>query len=324
MDQARITFLDISTMGVGDLDFSPLEALGQFQSFPTTSPDQLRERLEDVDVAIVNKVVIGGAEMEASPALKLIQLSATGYNNIDLEQARQRGVTVCNVSGYSSDSVAQHTIALMLNLVTSANRYATEIPRWCSSPIFTRLDYPITELAGKVLGLAGSGGIGSRVADIAEALGMRVQFLQRPGSESEGTTDRPRLPADEFFASSDVISLHCPLTDENRHMINATTLGEMKRHGILINTGRGDLVNELDLAAALREGTIAAAGLDVLSSEPPPPDNPLVVLAQELPERLIITPHTAWASVEARRRLLSGMVENIQAWQRGKPLNEVS
>jgi len=324
MDPTRITFLDISTMDAGDIDFAPLEGLGQFQSFPTTAPHQISSRLSRTDVAIVNKVIIGAAEIDTCPDLKLIQLSATGYNNIDLEAAREHGIIVCNVSGYSSDSVAQHTIGLMLNLVTSIHRFSNEVSRWCTSPIFTRLDFPIAELAGKTLGIAGSGGIGSRVATIAEALGMCVQFLQRPGSEQSGTTDRPRLPAERFFATSDVISLHCPLTEENRHMINAATLGLMKREAILINTGRGDLINEADLAEALRGKTIAAAGLDVLSKEPPTPDNPLVQLAEELPAQLIITPHTAWASTEARRRLLLGMVDNIRAWQHGKPINQVN
>jgi glycerate dehydrogenase len=211
----------------------------------------------------------------------------------------------------------------MLNLVTSIHRFAGEVDRWCDSPIFTRLDYPISELSGSTIGIAGSGGIGSRVADIAAALGMRVQFLLRSGSGAGSTQDRPRVAADEFFATSDVISLHCPLTDETRHMINPASLAKMKPSAILINTGRGDLVDETALAATLADGRIAAAGLDVLSIEPPTRANPLVQLAQRSPGKLIISPHSAWASAEARARLLDGMVDNIRAWQAGQPQNVV-
>ena len=324
MQQTRITFLDLSTMQAGDLDFSGLEALGRFQTFPTTSPDQVVGRLSETDVAIVNKVVIGKPEMAACPELKLIQLSATGFNNIDIDAARARGITVCNVSGYSSPTVAQHAIALLLSLATSIHRFAGEASAWCDSPIFTRLDYPATELEGKTLGLVGSGDIGSRVADIGRALGMAVQFLARDGSTKASTRERPRVTWKEFLATSDAISLHCPLTVENHHMINHDALSQMKPNAFLINTGRGDLVDEAALAAALREGTIAGAGLDVLSVEPPPSDHPLVQLAQDQPHRLVITPHSAWTSTEARTRLLDGMVENIRAWQAGSPINVVS
>jgi len=320
----RITFLDISTMDAGDLDFAPLEALGQFESFATTSPDEVTARLAASEVAIVNKVVIGAPEMAACLELKLIQLSATGTNNIDLVAAKARGITVCNVSGYSSDTVAQHTISLLLNLATSAHRFATETDKWSRSPIFTRLDYPATELAGKTIGLAGSGDIGSRVANIAEALGMKVQFLAREGSGKNGTPNRPRVAEDEFYSTSDVISLHSPLTDENQHMINATTLAKMKPSAFLINTSRGPLIDEDALASALENNSIAGAGLDVLSTEPPAADNPLIRLAQSHPGKLLITPHSAWTSTEARSRLLTGMVENIRNWQAGAPTNVVS
>ena len=324
MEHPHIIFPDISTMDAGDIDFSPLASIGTFESFPTTPPALVATRLAVADVAIVNKVVLGAAEMDACPRLRLIQLSATGYNNIDLQAASDRGISVCNVRGYSSDSVAQHTIGLLLNLVTSIHRFANEASRWCESPIFTRLDYPISELAGKTMGIVGSGGIGTRVADIAAALGMGIQFLQRRGSATRSLPGRPRVASDEFFASSDVISLHCPLTDENRHMIDATSLARMKRSAILINTGRGDLVDEAALAQALADDQIAAAGLGVLSTEPPAADHPLIRLAQTSPGRLIITPHSAWAAVEARRRLLEGIVGNIRAWQAGQPQNLVN
>jgi glycerate dehydrogenase len=324
MPTPRITFLDISTMDAGDIDFSPLKSIGTFQSFPTTKPDQVIARLAGSDVAVINKILIGEEVMVSCPGLKLIQLSATGYNNIDLESARIRGITVCNVSGYSSATVAQHAVALLLNLATSIHRFAGEARQWCNSPIFTRLDYPATELAGKTLGIAGSGDIGGRVADIAAALGMRVQFLARAGSEKSASADRPRVSSDEFFSTSDAITLHCPLTPQNHHMINAATLAKMKPSAFLINTGRGDLVDESALAVALEKGIITGAGLDVLSTEPPSANNPLVRLAASHPECLIITPHSAWTSTEARTRLLDGMINNIRAWQAGTPTNEVT
>lgn len=324
MSKPRITFLDISTMDAGDIDFSPLVDIGTFHCFPTTSPDEVIYRLADTDVAIVNKVVLGEEEISACPDLKLIQLSATGYNNIDLEAAAAHGVTVCNVGGYSSDTVAQHTIGLLLNLATSIHRLAAETARWCESPIFTRLDYPATELAGKTLGIAGSGNIGERVASIAAAMGMRIQFLARPGSMKISSHGHPRVEADEFYRTSDAITLHCPLTAENRHMINAETLTKMKPTAFLINTGRGDLVDELALATALEKKDIAGAGLDVLSEEPPPADHPLIRLSQDHPGcPLIITPHSAWTSTEARKRLLDGMAANIKAWRAGRPTNVV-
>ena len=324
MNRLQITFLDLSTIDAGDIDFSPVTALGAFTSFPVTAPGEVVERLAGADVAIVNKVVLGAAEIAACPNLKLIQLAATGYNNVDLDAARARGITVCNVRGYSSDTVAQHTLSLLLNLATSIHRFAGEAAKWCDSPIFTRLDYPATELAGKVLGLVGSGDIGGRVADIASALGMRIQFLARQGSAKEDTPERRRVGPDEFFASSDAVSLHCPLTAENRHMINAETLAQMKPSAFLINTGRGDLVDERALAEALGEGTIAGAGLDVLSQEPPPPGHPLIRLAANRPGKLIITPHSAWTSTEARTRLLEGIAKNVEAWQAGSPTSTVS
>ncbi|MFT5105818.1 MAG: glycerate dehydrogenase [Pseudoalteromonas tetraodonis] len=319
-----MTFLDISTMDAGDIDFSPLENSGHFEHFPTTSPAQVVERLSQTEVAIVNKVVLGKAEIAACPKLKLIQLSATGYNNIDLDAARAHGVAVCNVSGYSTETVAQHTIGLLINLATSIHLLAGEAGRWPASPIFSRLDYPALELHGKTLGIAGSGAIGSRVADIASALGMNIQFLAREDSTNPASPDRPKVGVKQFFSTSDAISLHCPLTPQTHHMINAQTLRQMKAGAFLLNTGRGDLVNETDLAVALEQELIAGAGLDVLSKEPPASDHPLIKLAERLPRRLIITPHSAWSSVEARTRLIEGMATNIRNWLAGTLTNEVS
>ena len=317
---APIVFLDRDTLDAGDIDFAPLEALGPVTYHGVTRPADLHGRLAGAGIVLTNKVVIDAAAMDAAPDLKLIQVVATGTNNVDLNAARERGIAVCNVSGYSTPSVAQQTFALLLNLVTSTHRLAAESPRWAESPIFTRLDYPITELAGRTLGIAGLGEIGRAVARIGEAFGMTVVGLGRPSSASD-PGDYPRLPRERYFAECDVISLHCPLTEDNRHLINADTLAMMKPTAFLINTGRGPLVDETALLDALRTGRIAGAGLDVLSVEPPAPGHPLLDPSLT---NLIVTPHTAWASREARRRLLDRVVANLRAFLAGESLVRVA
>lgn len=307
----KIIFLDAATTTRDDIDFSPLEALGELILHDHTLPADTASRAADADILLSNKVVVDAAAMDAAPNLKLIQVCATGTNNVDLDAARERGITVCNVSGYSTPAVVQHTFTLILNLVTQIHRFAAEAPAWADSPFFTRLDYPVSELAGKTLGIAGLGTIGSTVADVAEAFGMKVIGLAREGSTSGG--DRPRLPAAEFYATADVISLHCPLTPETDRMINAESLRLMQPHTLLINTGRGPLIDEAALVTALEENIIAGAGLDVLTTEPPAADHPLLLASEKFPN-LLITPHTAWSSVEARRRLMTGVEQNLQAF----------
>jgi glycerate dehydrogenase len=316
-----LVFLDRSTTDRGDLDFTALESLGRLVSYPTSTREETRGRLGSADIVLTNKAVLGPEEMDAAPALKLIQVVATGVNNIDLEAARARGLAVCNVSGYSTEAVAQHVFASLLNLATNVHRFAAEPERWATSPIFTRLDYPVTELAGKTLGIVGLGSIGRAVARIGAAFGMRVVAYARGASDSSG--EIPRLAPDEFFASCDAITLHCPLTPETRHFINATTLAKMKPGAILINTGRGDLIEESDLVAALRAGTLRAAAVDVLTPEPPAPDHPFLAAVAAGLDNLFITPHTAWSAVEARQRLLDGIVANIEAFRKGERVNRV-
>jgi glycerate dehydrogenase len=316
-----LVFLDRSTTDRGDLDFTALESLGRLVSYPTSTPAETRGRLDAADIVLTNKAVLGAAEMDAAPRLKLIQVVATGVNNIDLEAARARGLAVCNVSGYSTEAVAQHVFASLLNLVTNVHRFAAEPERWATSPIFTRLDYPVSELAGKTLGIVGLGSIGRAVARIGAAFGMRVVAYARGASDPSG--DIPRLAPDEFFASCDAITLHCPLTPETRHFINAATLAKMKPGTVLINTGRGDLIHEADLVAALRAGTLRAAAVDVLTPEPPAPDHPFLAAVAAGLDNLFITPHTAWSAVEARQRLLDGIVANIGAFRRGERVNRV-
>lgn len=319
-DKPKLVFLDRDTLDAGDIDFSHLEAVGDLQLHDLSSAAEVPGRIEAAEIVLTNKVVIDATAMDAAPNLKMIQVAATGVNNVDLEAARERGIAVCNVSGYSTPAVAQHTFSLILNLVTNVHRYAAEPEKWAASPFFTRLDYPVVELAGKTLGVAGLGEIGTAVAKIGEAFGMRIVGLSRQGQVA-APTGYERIQKDRFFAESDVISLHCPLTDDTHHLINTTTLDLMKSSAIVVNTGRGDLVDETALIEALRKGRIAGAALDVISEEPPPSNHPM--LDSSIPN-LILTPHSAWSSRESRRRLLGGVVENIQAFLAGTPVNRVA
>lgn len=312
----RLTFLDAST--IGDLPLDCLAEFGELETHAVTSPEQTAEHLRDTTIAITNKVVIDAATIESSKHLKLICVAATGTNCVDLDAARKAHIPVCNVAGYSTAGVEQHTIGFLINLATNMYRFAHETRQWAGSPIFTRLDYPIVNLAGKTLGIVGLGTIGQSVAKAAQGLGMDVVALAREGSEE---CICPRLPREQFFSEVDAVSLHCPLTSETCSIINRNTLAMMKPSAFLINTGRGQLVNENDLAEALKNGTIAGAGLDVLTEEPPSPDH--VLLDPSIPN-LIITPHTAWASVESRTRLLDGIALNIKAFLKGESRNLVT
>ena len=312
----KVTFLDAMTMG--KVDLSLLAGFGEFEPYDTTSPEETVTHLQDTTIAITNKVVIDAEVIRRIPSLKLICVAATGTNCVDLEAASQAGIPVCNVAGYSTASVTQHTLGLLINLVTGMHRYASEAEDWSHSPIFTRLDYPIIDLAGKTLGVVGLGTIGKSVASAATGLGMEVIALARDGA-SEGNIKR--VPSPAFYAQADVVSLHCPLTPATENIINSETLALMKPSAFLINTGRGQLVNECDLAEALKTGVIAGAGLDVLTEEPPSPTH--ILLDPDVPN-LIITPHTAWASEESRKKLVEGIVRNISAYLAGKPENQVN
>ncbi|MFK7911178.1 MAG: D-2-hydroxyacid dehydrogenase [Akkermansiaceae bacterium] len=312
----RITFLDAAT--IGDTPLDSLTQFGELETHATTSSDETAARLQETNIAITNKVVINAEIIAACNKLKLICVAATGTNCVDLDAAKEAGIPVCNVAGYSTAGVKQHTIGFLINLSTNMHRLVSEPEKWAESSIFTRLDYPITDLAGKTLGIVGLGTIGKSVAKAAQGLGMDVVALARQGSDD---CICPRLPRKQFFSECDAISLHCPLTSETYGMINEETLGMMKSSAFLINTGRGQLVNEEDLAAALKNGNIAGAGLDVLCMEPPSDDH--VLLDPEIPN-LIITPHTAWASTESRTRLIDGVVKNIDAFLKGEDRNLVN
>ena len=266
------------------------------------------EPLQGPQVVISNRVLLDASTLPACPDLKLILIAATGSNNVDLAAARAQGIAVCNCQGYGTPAVAQHTLMLLLALATRLPDYqqAVAAGRWQQASQFCLLDYPIMELHGKTLGLLGHGELGSAVGRLAEAFGMRVLLGQLPGRPARSD----RLPLDELLPHVDALSLHCPLNEHTRDLIGADQLQAMKANALLVNTARGGLINEQALADALRSGHLGGAACDVLSSEPPQADNPL--LAGDIP-RLIITPHCAWGSREARQRIVGQLAENAHA-----------
>lgn len=307
-------FLDAGSLG-DDLDWQRLNAtLDDWHWHHHTAPDQVAERLAGVQVVVTNKVVVDAEIMARSPALELICVAATGVNNVDLQAAAARDIPVVNVTGYATPAVSQHVLALMLGHATRWADYDRAVKRggWAVSDFFCMLDFPIVELAGRTLGLVGYGELGSAVARLAEAFGMTVLISERP----QATAIRDgRSAFDEVLGNADFISLHCPLTDDTRHLINADALARMKPTAMLINTARGGVVDSNALIAALRAGRIGAAAIDVLDKEPPIAGHPL--LADDIPN-LIVTPHTAWASHGARQRMLDGVAANIENAQRGE------
>lgn len=321
----KIVFLDSQTVtnGPSDLDLGILDELGAVTLHKLTKTGEALERMRGADVVITNKVVLDAATLAAAAesGLKLVALTATGTNNVDLPAAKAAGVQVRNVAGYSTYGVAQHNLGLLLTLAGQLHRYLPEPTEWSKAPMFTRLDYPTWEVAGKKLGLLGTGAIGTEFGRLAEALRMEVLAWDRTGQSGKTPEGWPRLPLEELLPASDVISLHCQLSEQTAKIINARTLAQFKKGAILLNTGRGPLIDEPALADALRSGHLGGAGLDVLSTEPPPADHSL--LQPGIPN-LIITPHTAWIARESRARCLDGVIENIRAWMRGEDLNRVA
>ncbi|MEE4073489.1 2-hydroxyacid dehydrogenase [Pseudomonas viridiflava] len=316
----RAVFLDHTSLDLGDLDLGTLrESVGELVLHASTTAEQVAERLKGAQVAISNKVVIDAGTFSACPDLKLVLVTATGTNNIDLVSAREHGVTVCNCQGYGTPSVAQHTLLLLLALATRLPDYQQAVHQglWQKSKQFCLLDFPIVELEGKTLGLLGHGELGGAVARLAEAFGMRVLLGQIPGRPARAD----RLPLTQLLPQVDALTLHCPLNDNTRDMIGAYELSLMKPHAFIVNTARGGLINEQALADALRNGHLGGAASDVLSVEPPVAGNPL--LAGDIP-RLIITPHSAWGAREARQRIVSQITENARAFFAGAPVRVVS
>ncbi|TGN40381.1 D-2-hydroxyacid dehydrogenase [Marinobacter confluentis] len=306
----KAVFLDADTLG-DDVDLSPItDVTGDLVLHGHTGPDQVLERIQGFDTVLVNKVVLTRAHFEASPGLKTIAVVATGINNIDQQAAKEHGIRVMNVTNYGRSTVAQHTLALILALATRLIDYDRDVRagRWADSDMFCLMGHPIMELEGRTLGLVGYGDLGRGVVERAKAFGMNILLGARPGQSTGERDGYPQVAMDELLQRADVLSLHCLLTEETRHMIGERELAMMKPSALLINTSRGGLVDEQALADALRKGTIAGAGFDVLTEEPPRNGNPL--LADDIPN-LIVTPHSAWASQEARQRIVHITAKNL-------------
>lgn len=315
-----IVILDGFTTVRNDLNWKQLEAIDIVVSYDRTPKQLTVERCKDADIVLTNKVILGKEEMEQLPKLKYIGVLATGYNVVDLEYASERGIVVTNIPAYSSESVAQMVFAHLLNVVGRIDHYARENRngRWNTEPDVCYLDHQWTELSGKTFGIVGMGNIGSVVARIAMAFGMKVIVSSSKPQSSlpEGIT---KVDLDTLFQTSDVLSLHCPLTEDTHWMINRERLAMMKPSAIIINTGRGPLVNDDDMAEALSKGTIAAYCTDVVTQEPPVNGN--VLFSQP---NCYVTPHFAWATCEARQRLIDICTANIMAFLKGAPVNKVN
>ncbi|OEY65504.1 D-2-hydroxyacid dehydrogenase [Marinobacter sp. X15-166B] len=304
-------FLDALSLGEG-MDLGPIRrAVDNLTCYDGTEPADIIARLQGMDTAIVNKVNLTREHFEACPELKVIAVVATGLNNIDLDAAQQHGIQVMNVAGYGRGTVAQHTMALMLALATRLLDYHRDVQTgvWAKSPYFCLMHHPIVELEGRTLGIVGYGDLGQAVAERARAFGMNIVLGARPGQPAGTVDGYPRIPLADLLPQVDVLSLHCLLTPDTHHLIGAPELAQMKADALLINTSRGGLVDEQALADALRAGQLGGAGFDVLTEEPPVNGNPL--LAGDLPN-LIVTPHSAWASREARQRIIEITAGNLR------------
>ena len=316
----KIVVLDGYTVNPGDLSWDALKALGECTIYDRTLPEQIVERAKDAEVLLTNKVVIDNDIMSNLPALKYIGVMATGYNIIDLKAAKERSIIVTNIPAYSTPSVGQMVFAHILNITQRVGHYSEEVHqgKWTNSPDFCYWDTPLIELLGKKIGLIRLGQTGYNTARIALGFGMKV-WAYTTKSRLQLPPEIKKMELDQIFHECDIVSLHCPLTEETREMVNARRLALMKPSAILINTGRGQLINEQDLADALNSGKLYAAGVDVLSTEPPMPDNPLLTA-----KNCFITPHIAWATSAARERLMAIMIANIKAYSAGKPENNVA
>ncbi len=316
----NIVVLDGRALNPGDLSWAPLEAFGPCRIYEFTPAEAIVERSREAEVLLVNKVVLSKAVLDQLPNLKCICVTATGYNNIDLEEARKRGIPVCNAVGYSTESVAQHVFALLLALTNRVylHHLSVEAGEWQRQPDFSYTLHTIPELSGQTFGIYGFGRIGQRVADLAQAFGMQVLATHKH-PERDARPGVEFVDLETLFQRSDVISLHAPLSDANHEIVNRGLLQQMKPSAFLINTGRGGLIQEADLKHALQQGHLAGAGLDVLSTEPPSEGNVLTTAPN-----CLITPHLAWATQAARQRLMEITLSNIRAYQAGKPQNVVN
>lgn len=316
----KIVVLDGYALNPGDLSWDEMKLLGELEIYDRTSPEQVLERSIGAEALITNKTVLTSDHMDALPNLKYIGVLATGYNVVDINAAKEHNIVVTNIPAYSTQSVAQMVFAHLLNITQRVGYYSKENTngRWAKNQDFCYWDTNLIELAGKKIGIVGFGNIGQATARIALAMGMKV-LAYTSKNQADLPTGILKVDLDELFSASDVISLHCPLTPETKELVNTKRLNMMKKNAILINTGRGPLINEKDLADALNKESIAGAGLDVLSTEPPLADNPLLTA-----KNCFITPHIAWATYEARIRLMQIAIDNLKSYMEGNIINNVA
>ncbi|MDY3919289.1 MAG: D-2-hydroxyacid dehydrogenase [Candidatus Limivivens sp.] len=316
----KIVFLEAGTLG-SDMDFSAFERLGQVVRYEQSTAADTPEKVADADIVVVNKINMNARTLAGADRLKMIAITATGYNMIDLDYTRKQGIAVANVAGYSTDAVAQHTFALLFYVMHKLAYYDAYVKsgNYCSCDSFTHIQERFHELAGKNWGIIGMGAIGHKVARIAEAFGCRVLYHSMSGCTRPEPYEHVDL--DTLLEESDILSIHAPLTPATEGMMNREAFRKMKPSAILLNLARGPIVNEADLVEALETGEIAAAGLDVLSVEPMRPENPLLAIQDS--RKLIITPHVAWAPVETRARLLEEVYRNIEAFLKGEERNRI-
>ncbi len=316
----KIAVLDAKTLG-SDVDLSGLNQFGEVEIYETTPPEKVIDRVKDKDIIITNKVVIDKNVIDNAPNLKLIAVAATGVNNVDIQYAKEKGIQVRNVAGYSTESVVQHTFAMLFYLLEYLRYYDEYVKsgEYSKSDIFTHLGKPFWEIHGKKWGIIGLGTIGRRIAEVAESFGAKVSYYSTSGIDRK--EKYPRKSLEQLLSESDIVSIHAPLNEKTKGLIGYDQLKLMKKNAILLNLGRGGIVVEEDLAKALDENLIGGAGLDVLEKEPIDENNPLLKIKNK--EKLLITPHIAWTSIEARQRLVNEIVENIKAFLEGIDRNRV-
>lgn len=315
----KIVVLDVKTLG--DVEFDRLKEFGEVKLYDATSQDEVRERVKDANIVLTNKVVLDSDNLSEANNLELICETATGFNNIDIEYARSKGIAVTNVAGYSTNSVVQHTFAMALTLFDEVAYYDDYVKsgEYTKSGDFTSLDKPFYEVCGKTWGIIGMGNIGKKVAKIADAFGAKVVYYSTSGKNN--SSDYTRVSFEQLLEKSDVISIHAPLNESTLGLMNYEAFTKMKSTAILVNMGRGPIVVEKDLARAIDEERIRGAALDVFEVEPIAQDNPLISLKKK--DRLVLSPHIAWASIEARERLFNEVVENIKAFYKNENRNRV-
>ena len=317
----KIVILDAHVANPGDLSWDGLKAFGELTVYPRTPAAETVARIGDAEAVYTNKVIIDRAVIEACPNLKFIGVLATGYNVVDIDAARARGIAVCNIPAYSTPDVVQMTFALLLDICFNVAKHSASVRagEWAACPDFSYTVSPLIELSGRTLGIIGYGRIGQAVSRVASAMGMYVLCNSRHRTATDLPANCRYADLDEIFEKSDVISLHCPLNDSTKGIVNRESIARMKDGVIILNTGRGPLVVEQDLADALNSGKVYAAGVDVVSAEPISEDNPLLTA-----KNCVITPHIAWAPLAARERLVNIAVGNLAAWVKGAPVNDVT